>query len=292
MVKEVEEPEQVCVGRPRLSLREQAFCAIQKVYSRLSSRRAHSLYRNAEGKEQINHAPNFNSINKLLNRPELTPILQRLITVSASPLKTVETDFAIDSTGFQTTRFNDWMERKHGVIREHKWVKAHLICGVKTNVITAATITDGDGADSPQLPYLVAQTASGFQIREASADKAYSGRDNLEAINAVGGVPYIPFKVGTVGKAKGSLLWSKLFHYFQFNQNEFYEHYHKRSNVESTANMVKAKFGAGLKSKNFKAQENELLCKLIAHNIVCVIHETHELGIEPNFQQSVKAPVA
>jgi len=54
------------------------------------------------------------------------------------------------------------------------------------------------------------------------------------------------------------------------------KHHHKRSNV-------KAKVGDKLKSKNFIAQKNELLCKLIAHNIIVLIHEMHELGIEPNF---------
>lgn len=61
------------------------------------------------------------------------------------------------------------------------------------------------------------------------------------------------------------------------------EHYHKRSNVETTFHMIKAKFGDMLKSKNHKAQENELLCKVIAHNIVVLIHEMHELGVQPDF---------
>jgi hypothetical protein len=30
-------------------------------------------------------------------------------------------------------------------------------------------------------------------------------------------------------------------------------------------------------------QKNGLLCKLIAHNIVVVIHEMYELGINPDF---------
>ncbi len=47
--------------------------------------------------------------------------------------------------------------------------------------------------------------------------------------------------------------------------------------------MVKTKFGDKLKSKDWMAQKNELLCKLIAHNIVVLIHEMHELGINPNF---------
>jgi len=38
-------------------------------------------------------------------------------------------------------------------------------------------------------------------------------------------------------------LFKKLFHYFQMRQDEFYEHYHKRSNVESKFAAVKKKFG-------------------------------------------------
>lgn len=63
LVQNIEEPEQK-MGRPRLSLREQAFCSIQKVYSQLSSRRASSLFRFAEEREQINHAPHFNAVSK------------------------------------------------------------------------------------------------------------------------------------------------------------------------------------------------------------------------------------
>jgi transposase len=68
---------------------------------------------------------------------------------------------------------------------------------------------------------------------------------------------------------------------------EFLEHYHQRSNVEATFMMVKTKFGDKLKSKNWTAQKNELLCKLIAHNIVVPIHEMHELGTTPNFGSSL-----
>jgi len=31
--------------------------------------------------------------------------------------------------------------------------------------------------------------------------------------------------------------------------------------------------------------QNEALCKLLAHNLVVLIHEQHELGIDPGFWQ-------
>ena len=78
-------------------------------------------------------------------------------------------------------------------------------------------------------------------------------------------------------------LWKKMYHYFHLNRDEFLEHYHKRSNAETVFDMVKMKFGDKLKSKNPLAQQNELLCKFITHNLVVLIHEMYELGIIPRF---------
>lgn len=76
---------------------------------------------------------------------------------------------------------------------------------------------------------------------------------------------------------------AKMYHYFQFNQEEFLEHYHKRSNVETVFHMVKSKFGDSVRSKDKTAQLNEVLLKILCHNICVVIQEMFELGIEPNF---------
>ena len=78
-----------------------------------------------------------------------------------------------------------------------------------------------------------------------------------------------------------------MFHFFQFKQEEFLAHYHQRSNAESCFMALKTKFGDCLKSKNFESQTNELLCKIIAYNIVVLIHEMFELGIESNFKNSL-----
>ena len=53
--------------------------------------------------------------------------------------------------------------------------------------------------------------------------------------------------------------------------------------------MIKSKFGDSVKSKTWSAQVNEVLCKIICHNICVVIHEMFELGIKPNFNFSIKS---
>lgn len=68
-----------------------------------------------------------------------------------------------------------------------------------------------------------------------------------------------------------------------WRREDFLVHYHKRSMVESTFSMLKAKFGETLRSKGDVAQINELLCKVLCHNICCVIQSMYELGIGAEF---------
>ncbi len=74
-----------------------------------------------------------------------------------------------------------------------------------------------------------------------------------------------------------------MLHYFRYKQAEFLEHYHQRSNVESTFSMVKRKFGDSVRSKTNTAMINEVLCKFLCHNLCVLIQEQSQLGIEPDF---------
>jgi transposase len=114
-----------------------------------------------------------------------------------------------------------------------------------------------------------------------SADKAYVSVENFEAVAECGGQAFIAFKSNNTGAAGGQL--EKAFHYFQFKQDEYMAHYHKRSNVESTFSAIKRKFGADVMSKNPIAMVNEVLCKVICHNLTCLIQEQETLGIVPVF---------
>lgn len=285
LVREVQDPRPIQIhGRPHLDFNIALYVAIKKVYSQMSSRRSMSLFGVSKEKGYLEDVPHFNTMSVLLNREEITPILHKLIAITSSPLRAVETGFAVDSSGFATRSFGAYAEDKYGTKKSRKWLKAHICIGVKTNIITATEITDEDGADSPRFIPLMKQTVeNGFKVDEAYADKAYLARHNLSYVDSLGGVPYIPFKENSTSKPQGTRIWRKMFHYFQFNKDDFLKHYHNRSNVEATFSSVKKKLGETLKSKNHVSQVNELLCKFIAYNILVLIQEMHELGIEPNF---------
>ena len=162
-----------------------------------------------------------------------------------------------------------------------QWVKAQIMCGVKTNIITAVEIGEERSGDSPVLPPLVNATAKAFTISEVSADAAYGGAANVATIAAHNGTPFIAFKRNATGKA--SAMYQQMFHYFMYRREEYLQRYHKRSNVESTFSMMKRKFGDSLRSKTDTAMVNETLCKVLCHNLVVLTHEIHELGIGATF---------
>lgn len=268
-------------GRPPMCLRDAVFMGIFKVYSTVSARRFMSDLREAQRRGHIQETLTFNTAWKCLQNPAVTPILHELIRRSALPLRSVDVDFAVDSTGFSTSKFTKWIDEKYGTVQQKcEWVKAHCCVGVKTNVITAAYIGDKNAADSPQFPGLMKTTAQNFTIEEASADKAYLSGDNLELVDSLGGAAFIPFKVNSVLGL--TPLWDRMFHYFQLRREEFLAHYHKRSNVESTFSAVKRLFGDAVRSKTPTAMLNEVLAKFVCFNLTCVIHEWYELGIDPS----------
>jgi transposase len=286
-----EPPRKPGPGRKPIPLRDAIFAAAFKVYSTISARRFTCDLQDAAERGHIGRAPHYSCIADTLESPDVTPILRAMIGESSRPLASVEQDFAGDSSGFTTCRFESWYDHKYGVVRrQHEWVKVHIMVGVKTNVVTAVEIKGKDAQDAPQLPAMLDTTAERFIMREVSCDKVYASLNNYAEIAKHGATPYIPFK--SIHTGAGGGLWAKMYHYYNLQRDEFLSHYHKRSNVESTFSMIKAKFGDSIRSKTDTAMVNEALCKLLCHNLCCLIASIHELGITARFWGDEPAAVA
>jgi transposase len=280
----VPEPQRSGPGRPAMPLRERIFCAVRKVYANQSSRRAVPQLLHAVQAGFLSNVRHFNTASKLLNDPALTPMLHDLIALSATPLRAVETRFAIDSTGFRSTSFNAYHQTKHGERKEHQWLKAHVCVGTRSHIVTRVVVTEANKNDSPQFEPLLKETHDlGFHIERITADKAYSSRANHDAAGDVGAEAFIPFKSNATGRAGGSPLWRKAYHHFQLHREEFDVKYHDRSNVEAAFGALKRKLGETLRSRDRVAQENEILAKILVYNLTVLVHEMFEENVEPDF---------
>jgi transposase len=183
-----------------------------------------------------------------------------------------------------TDRFVRWFNKKYGrEIDNQEWVKVHLMAGIKTHVVTSVEVSGWAAHDTNFFKPLVQTTANHFFIGEVSADRAYSSHRNLDLVAQYGVTAFVPFKSHTVQPPDDSSTWSKMYHFFMFNRENFLQQYHKRSNVETVFSMVKGKFGDSVRSKSDEGMVNEVVANVFCHNLCVLIQSIHELGIEPAF---------
>jgi len=79
-----------------------------------------------------------------------------------------------------------------------------------------------------------------------------------------------------------------MFHLYSYNTDKFMEYYHKR-NVETTLHMIRAKFWNRLASKGKTHRSMRALCKVLCHNICCLIQSKFELNVKPEFWSDAEA---
>ena len=148
------------VGRPKKEFSDLAFACCLKVYSGFSGRRLTSELELSRSQGYIEELPHFNTVLNTFNQKEITPALQNILRLTSFPLREVESNFAADSTGFSTSMFSRWVDKRFGKDKtERIWVKAHAMCGVKTNVISSIEITEGTAGDSPYFIPLLHSTS-------------------------------------------------------------------------------------------------------------------------------------
>lgn len=291
----IKEPNYRGVGRKPSKTRDIIFSVVLKQYLNISSRRIQSDLKLFKEVGFISSTIPFNTFLDHLERRELKSILKELIEISSLPLKQIEVDFAIDSTGFGTSRYKTFFNMKHrGEGRWRAYRKCHAVCGVKTNIITSVDITEGYVGDQMMFKPLVEDTSRNFSIRDFCADKGYLSAKNFAQIKELGGEAFIPFKKNSSGKSPDShrSYFRSAFRYFKENQEEYLNRYHKRSNIESAFSMIKTRFGNNVKCKKEISQDNEILAKVLAHNLCVLAQEIFLNNIKIDFNSCANKYVA
>ncbi len=150
--------------------------------------------------------------------------------------------------------------------------------GTKTNIVTAVIILDKNANEfCPRLPPLVNATAKAFTVNEVCADKAYTSVENFEAVAALGGTLYAPFKTNHTGLLVACS--EKMFAQFMLYRKGLPEALSASGRTWSPPfSSYRRKFGDSVqRNKSDKAMENEALCKILSHNICCYISAWYEL---------------
>jgi hypothetical protein len=129
--------------------------------------------------------------------PDYTTLSRRLkdlrVSLAVTPSRKPR-HIVLDSTGLKVFGEGEWKVRKHGKDKRRTWKKLHLSVDEASGEVLAVEMTDGDAADGPLLPELVAESyqEGGSEIGQSSADGAYDSWDNDQFLTELGIKSTIP----------------------------------------------------------------------------------------------------
>ena len=154
-----------------------------------------------------------------------------------------------------------------------------MMAGLNTHIVTVAHATEKPTADSPYMPGFLEVTNDNFGVEMVAADKGYLSKANYRAINDLGASGYIPFKSNSTahsGHHKRDYVWEAAYHLFASHRADFDPNYHQRSNAETVFHMIKAKYGPMVRCRLPDAQVNEVMLKVLCHNLRVLVKVAFE----------------
>jgi transposase len=271
------------VGRPPAQISDMIQSCLIKTCCGMSSRRNIGELELAELRRYIDYKPHFNSIINYMNDSAITQYLYEINSKIVELVAPLEKCLAIDSTGISSASQDRWVKVRLDFQKHREYRKLHVVAGVKTHIIAYAIVTDGACADSPQFANLLSGLSPSFKPKAICADAAYLSKENAQIVANMGAKPFIKPRSNIRPKNNGCLVWGNMIKLFVYNLEEFLKYYNLRVQVETTFSALKRKFNPYVKSKKPKAQENEILCKVICYNISVIIHLFFATGLKLDF---------
>jgi len=280
----LEPPKNTQRGRKPIPFKERIFYLVDQV----NTGKADLEYEGMMGeivRQGYTSAPcRCTSLSKYANDEALIIFFDKMIEHSAKVMNKYEHIFAIDATGFNCTTKNDYYAQKHHRKKESDWCDAHVICGVNSNIITAATVNHKYTSDElDEVIPLLERTQRIFAIDYLLGDGRYMSEEKMEQIYSERSVRMVfPIKDNTLAYSPShSTLWTEN---VRLNLSEIWDDiYHPRSNVETVFSSIKNRIGETVYSHGESARINEVYCKLVVHNLYILIVYYFVANIRPSF---------
>jgi transposase len=204
----------------------------------------------------------------------LTKILSRLIQISSLAFIDSEDTIICDSTWLGHHMYHGGYHLVYD--KEHcaldKCTKVHIACLKNSKAIAFAKVTEGTVHDSPMLKELVMNVINnGFNIKNLLADAGYSSKANYSFCNHVNiSNVFIDFQERAKLRPDGRTPWMKQLKVFKENPDVWHEKYRYRVVVEGIFSCIKKKHVNYLRSRQTDSRFNELLLKILVHNLTVI----------------------
>jgi len=288
-------PRPLAKGRPKKELADVIFVAVFKAFRDVPGRQIREELEGAEKNEFVSSIPKRSTFYEYLQSDEITEHLEGLIDRTVDPFAEAEgrdTYFAVDSSGIhlkrrkalavrKKPRKGKKMRLKEYTQGPHDYATLHAACGAETGVITAAAVTIGGGHDKKYLIPLMRRTAKKCDVKVVVADSQYIWARNFEYVRELGATPYIYFRENQTGES--SPILEEAYGEYLEDITGWFREYAKRSAVETAFSMLKANFGGSTQAMTDATIRNEVLVKVVGHNILLLINGIMQYRMWPDF---------
>ena len=202
-----------------------------------------SVYRTLidAGVLKMRKVPHQNTLCRWMNDPALTPILQKMVELTAKPFRVVECAAIVDSSKMSQMRsaHSRWVEYGDDERDDADRMKMHALVGVET-LVCMAVMFSGTNSGGGRLPVhdinfvlpLIEKTKGKFSLRYLLGDKAYLSEQVVGRLFHLGIQAVIPIKKGWDGLNMKQFYepYQALVRWFDERQPDFHEHYRLRPN--------------------------------------------------------------
>jgi len=272
---------------------DRLYCVVLTEYFTHSGRRSEPHYEDAMERGHIRRAPFFNSVYDYYDDRLTTSHLQKLLRITGKVLMPYDIDAIMDGTDFvmeekleyaDDERYCDaYSVKKAG---GHRYLMAHFLAGQITHGVFAAAVDvclDKKFSlrhDSEFTNILIERAkANGFVFRDAEVwgDKGYAGGKNKVLIESLGAKSMITEKSGKkLSRPHGDpgLCGCK--------------GCYKRNAIETVNSMIKQIMGEKVSCKNKVSLENEVLARVVAHNLRVIQQAMIAMDIPVDFEAVAK----
>ena len=259
-----------------------------KQYYNVTNRKLPALLEHTLDREWTENPFHWNRISDFLSSREATAILDWAIAEVCMPFVPHVDRFIVDGTGISLSSRGHYRQERYGEsmeVRSRRFVRLHLVMERRFKFFPVALVTPESGAGSgeqSQVEYLLRRLAAlGFRPGQILADRGYSSESILQLIVELGAEPVIAFKsIYSRNRLPAKDLMRKLYLAFLADPEGFQEKYRDRPLIEAGISALKRKFVEAVRGRTHRTRVNEVLYKVLCHNIDVLIHAAIEFGFD------------
>lgn len=178
---------------------------------------------------------------------------------------------AIDSTGLETHHVSAYFVDRRGYtrFRRRRWPKLTLVCHTHSHLIAAANVVRGPCNDHRQFAPAMRQAVGNICLARLLADTGYDSEGNHVLCRKKLGIrsTVIPLNPRNTGRR-----WPKTRYRRQMKRRFHKGVYGNRWQVESVISRYKRRLDSALRARNYSAQKQECLLRVLTHDLMIVKH--------------------